>query len=183
MIQTMGAYNIISGNGGNGVHIRDSASTLNNVRGNIIGLGLDGDTVIRNGSGIQLGGAGVLIEDASSNTIGGDAMNGQGNVISGNVGNGVVIVGLSPNSAVQNKVLGNLIGTAASGTTARGNGGNGILVSSTQHTFIGVVGGPADRNIISGNALVGLDITSGAVDTQVIGNYIGTDKNGGVALG
>ncbi len=183
MNRTMGAYNIISGNGGNGVHIQDSGSTLNNVRGNIIGLGSDGDIIIPNGSVLVLG-DGVRIEDGSSNTIGGDATMGQGNVISGNTGNGVYIVGLSPNSAVQNKILGNFIGTDATGTkTAHGNGGNGIVVSATQHTFIGVVGGPADRNIISGNALVGIDITSGAVDTQVHGNYIGTDKGGDVAVG
>src|SRR5215211_7077295 len=39
------------------------------------------------------------------------------------------------------------------------------------------------RNIISGNSNFGVYIHSGASDNKVMGNYIGTDKTGTVAMG
>ncbi len=90
---------------------------------------------------------------------------------------------MTVNTAVQNIVLGNLIGTDLTGQVAKANGLNGIQVSGARQTAIGGVGANgADRNVISGNAAYGIDITA-AVNTQVLGNYIGTDKGGNVEVG
>ncbi|MEJ2209577.1 MAG: hypothetical protein P8129_11140, partial [Anaerolineae bacterium] len=61
-----GSRNVIAGNSGSGVSIRDSGSFDNLVQGNYIGVGLDGVTPLGNG------GSGVLVyQGAHHNTIGG----------------------------------------------------------------------------------------------------------------
>ena len=109
------ARNIISGNGSmfvvDGVHISGSTTTTGNlVMGNYIGTDVSG-SLVRGNSG-----AGVFIEGAPSNTIGGTVA-GSRNVISGN-GRGVEIFGAT---ASGNLVQGNFIGTNAAGTAAAGN--------------------------------------------------------------
>jgi hypothetical protein len=78
-------------------------------------------------------------------------------------------------------VEGNFIGTDAAGTAARPNG-IGVFLAGDQN----IVGGgvPASRNVISGNDLTGISIFGAEATTNlVIGNYIGTKKGGGAALG
>jgi hypothetical protein len=77
-------------------------------------------------------------------------------------------------------IAGNYIGTDVTGTLDRGNAGEGIDSRSRDH----VIGGTSvlDRNVISGGSRHGLFLVS-ANNIQVLGNYIGTDATGTVALG
>ena len=76
-----------------------------------------------------------------------------------------------------NKIEGCFIGTNANGKTAVPNG-RGVDVR-TSGTLVGGTS-PAKRNVVSGNALVGILVT--ADGTLVTGNYVGTDATGTQAV-
>ena len=101
------------------------------------------------------------------------------NIVSGNLDHGI---GISASFCV---VAGNYIGTDATGTTALGNAPDGVFVYG-YYNRVGVNGHDADpsaeRNIISGNAEVGVGIT-GFGQNVVAGNFIGTDVTGTQPLG
>jgi len=80
-----------------------------------------------------------------------------------------------------NQISGNFIGTNAAGTTGLGNG-DGVKIVSGDNNLIG--GERAqDRNVISGNANNGINISGDATNNNSVeGNYIGTDKDGAHAL-
>jgi trimeric autotransporter adhesin len=118
------------------------------------------------------------------------------NVISGNVGNGVAIVG-----ANDNRVAMNNIGTSFAGTAAVPNRGNGILV--TNRASGNMIGGqgtggnapvsyngstpvfvrPPQGNLVSGNRGNGILLTGGATGNTLSGNFVGTTPSGTAALG
>jgi len=121
------------------------------------------------------------------------------NLISGNGGNGIKLLGSSSNTISQN-----YIGTDANGSTnaAYGNARNGILLSSgASYNMIGgqfingnnptgsagsttpVFQRPPFGNLISANHLNGVQIENGAQTNTLSGNYIGTDGSGTNALG
>jgi uncharacterized membrane protein len=164
--------NLISGNNGYGVIV---AGADNTIAGNFIGLGADGSTALGNTA------AGVYVL-GTRNTIGG-AADGAGNVVSANIGWGILITGtLATNNAVQ----GNLIGTDASGMSARGNLGDGVVV--TDEASGNIIGGSAagERNVISGNLGAGVALgrfTDAGAGNRVLGNYIGVNADGTAALG
>ena len=83
-----------------------------------------------------------------------------------------------------NRVVGNFIGTDPGGTLDRGNDGRGVVLLTGPGTSSNTVGGsrPATRNLISGNELGGVGLF-GATDNAILGNLIGTKKNGTEALG
>jgi CSLREA domain-containing protein len=79
------ARNIISGNDQSGVRISDSGAELNVVRGNFIGLAVNGTSPLGNSlSGV------FITSDAANNRIGGTVA-GAGNTIAHNGGDGVLI--------------------------------------------------------------------------------------------
>lgn len=78
------------------------------------------------------------------------------------------------------RILGNFIGTDASGTQDRGNDSSGILVNATDVRIGSIV--RADRNLISGNTTSGINLGIAAGDAIIQGNLIGTSKNGRKAL-
>lgn len=86
------------------------------------------------------------------------------------------------------RIEGNFIGTDASGTVARPNGQFGVaLGTGGGHTVGGTA--PAARNVISGNAIVGVQMSatgssSGtSAGSQISGNLIGTQPDGATPLG
>lgn len=169
------ARNVISGNGGPyGIQIFANAPNQgsgNLIQGNYIGVSANGNTALTNaGTGVRLAGPG--------NTVGG-VVAGAANVISGNGSTGVQV--FTPHTP-GNLIAGNFIGTDASGTAVIGNARQGVSIAFGTSTTVGGTAALA-RNVISGN-LVGVDSGSAGVDGSVIlGNYIGTDRTGTVALG
>jgi hypothetical protein len=164
----VGAGNVISGNTGTGIHV---TGTANEIAGNLIGTNASGTGPVANNNGI------VIENGATGNTIGG-TVPGARNVISGNLNNGIDLVG---SGTMGHVVAGNFVGTDVTGTLALGNT-TGILVESgdSNNTIGGT--GPGARNVISGNT-VGIHFTGGGtVGTLVVGNFIGTDAAGTAAV-
>ncbi|MFN0109640.1 MAG: FG-GAP-like repeat-containing protein [Blastocatellia bacterium] len=90
--------------------------------------------------------------------------------------------GILLQSSGGNTIQNCFIGTNAAGTTALGNGANGIWIDNSPGNTIGgaATGG---GNVISGNNLDGvLIINPGATGNQVLGNFIGTNATGTAAL-
>jgi len=143
-----GADNLISGNGSDGVEITGMGARANALLGNLIGVNADGDMPIGNT------GSGVFIDDAPDNNIGGQA-DGQGNVISGNIDQGVRIAGAE---ATGNRVLGNIIGLADNGTTPLPNQQNGVLITDASDNFVGDLL-PGGGNQIGFNAQDGVAVS------------------------
>ena len=168
------ARNVISGSGRYGVVIESTTSTGNLVQGNLIGTDKTGVSAISNaldGVIIQLG--------ASSNTVGGVAF-GAGNLISGNIENGVEITGAGTSG---NFVAGDRIGTTADGNARLPNQLDGISIDSGAAS--NTIGGSlaVDGNLISGNATAGIVITGGGTSANLVaGNDIGVAQNGNAAL-
>jgi CSLREA domain-containing protein len=157
---------------GAGVYITGNANV---VRGNFIGTDVSGSVALGNG------GNAVSVFDGADNTIGGTAP-GERNVMSGNSGNGILILG---GSATGNVVEGNFIGTDATGTLDLGNSfaGVGVLNSASHNTIGGTA--PGAGNIVSGNRTVGVGVGAGGVcrDNVIQGNRIGTDITGTLPIG
>jgi hypothetical protein len=169
--------NLISGNGSAGVFIDGATATGNTVLGNFIGTDINGTADLGNV------GFGVAIQNAPTNTIGGNTP-GTRNIISGNNAFGVVIQNspATSNVATNNKVLGNFIGTDVNGTADLGNTLTGVLVQDAAGNTIGGTAA-GDRNIISGNDGFGVQIlNANATLNSVLGNYIGTNAAGTAAL-
>ncbi len=151
--------NIISGNQSDGLFISSAVGTK--IQRNYIGLGLDGETALRNGdTGF---GSGIYITNSSGSLIGGSAL-GEGNYISANAEVGVLILG---NNSATNQIKGNKIGLSVSGQS-RGNGLSGVQLSSGAHdNFVGGINA-ADANIIANSgatflaAGIRIDSTSGS---------------------
>jgi CSLREA domain-containing protein len=171
---TAGAGNVISDNAEVGIWIGNSG-TGNVVQGNFIGTDATGTVDLGNGR------EGVSINGSATNTTVGGTTAGAHNVVSGNGGDGI---GIFNDGTTGNMVLGNFIGTDINGVAALGNSQSGIQISGNAANNI--IGGTTAgaRNIISGNAAVGVNILgSGTTGNLVQGNYIGANAAGTAALG
>ncbi len=111
------------------------------------------------------------------NQIGGDhtlgsGPSGQGNVIDGTLT--IAASGIVIGHGSHNTIMGNFVGTNASGTAAGSGNYIGIGIDGGEYNQIG---GPAagEKNIISNNR-IGIDIHSVTTEWNVVaGNYVGTD--------
>jgi hypothetical protein len=166
-----GTGNLIAGNLEDGVAISGIAASGNFVLANRIGLDGYGSTALGNGR------YGILVDRAGGAQIGLQGA-GLGNVISGNRGDGVHVV----NSAPAPQVVGDLIGTDATGGAALGNGGAGLVVEGGG----ALIGAPlaGGGNVISGNAGDGVRLAGTVTDlTLVLGDLIGLNAAGTAAVG
>jgi parallel beta-helix repeat protein len=190
--------NVISGNGGNGISFHGSSG--NTLVCNRIGTDPTGTTAIANG------GNGLwLTAGASGNQIGGIAFTDpatgasndptgnkgtvppvfvvppQGNLISGNNANGVLIDTGSHN----NTLNGNFVGTSANGDAKIGNALDGVaVVNSDNNSLVGCQSFNLPfvyYNVLSGNGGNGLSITN-SNNTVVQGNFLGTAANNSAVL-
>ena len=158
--------NLSSGNDRAGVCISDQGSNYNIVIGNRLGTDAGGTQPIPNDwVGVFAGFSG-----ASFNRIGGTAP-GEGNLISGND----IGVSVTGSNALGNLVLGNLIGTDSSGLNGLGNVQEGLNISAGETV--------AEGNVITANGMRGVFLGSGSTSSFLLGNIIGTDRSGAIALG
>jgi hypothetical protein len=165
------AGNTIAGNSGDGIQIIGADAASNLVQGNLIGLNGTSQKNLGNaGDGVAiLGTAGVLI---------GGSLAGEGNIISGNGGNGISVT-----SATRNAILGNRVGTNIAGTGPVPNVGDGVLIDASA---LNVIGGqpPGFGDLLSGNGQAGIELRSaGAVGNVILGNTIGPDPTGEFLVG
>ena len=158
-----------SGFNWNGLTMEYADATNNTIAGCWFGVDPTGTNAAPNAC------QGILIcAGASRNIIGGT------NVLSGNSQYGIFI---TDSNTTGNVVLGNYIGTAASGTNALANGLSGVFIgNNASGNIIGGTNVPA-RNVLSGNSQFGLIMASNTTGNVVLGNYIGVNARGQTALG
>ena len=181
------------GNGRHGIVLTGgvSASTIgprNVILGNQFGVQLTdayGNTLIGNSIGVDVSGQrapgnvghGIALEDgAHDNLIGGTSPDAR-NLIAGNGGHGILLI-----RAEDNRIVGNFIGTDATGTQALGNGGSGVMIGEAADGT--VVGGPRDGegNLIAANARYGIEVARASAPV-IQGNRIGLAAGQAVRLG
>ncbi len=163
-----------------GVYV-DAGMAFNIMAGNFIGtsaLGLQGGPVHGNLYGVE-------IDNARNNWIGG-VDPGQRNLISGNQDSGVYVHGVGE-TARNNWIQGNFIGTSKTGTAALGNWKSGVWLD-LDLSFENSIGGSSvsARNVIAGNGVggnVGDGVhVEGGRNNLIQNNLIGTDVTGQNAL-
>ena len=111
---------IINRCGQNGILVAKGGNNV--IAGNFIGTNATGTAALPNGRD------GIMFADQDGNTIGGLTAADR-NVISGNTQNGVELQDAT-STGVSDRVIGNFIGTNASGTAALGNTLNGVLTNT-----------------------------------------------------
>jgi len=174
-----------AGSGVNGLHITAGGSTVrglvinrfseagiflpvgtaNIIEGNYLGLDYTGTISLPNNYGINIQGSG-------SNTIGGNTAL-KRNVISGNSNTGLRISG-----GDFNILQGNYIGVNALGSSALGNGNQGLRIDNALQNIVGGIGA-GEGNVIAYNGDVGIRLGF-ASDSQIKGNIIAVNNGGGV---
>ena len=163
--------NLISGNTFAGLYLQNSAS--NTIQGNFIGTKVSGTVALANGNN------GVSLVSSPGNLVGGTAPETR-NVISGNQGSGVYLVG---SGATGNLIQGNYIGTDTNGSLAIPNAGDGVTINGVAGNTIGGTDAGAG-NLLSGNAQGGVGLNGPGADSNLIqGNFIGTSASGLATLG
>ncbi len=160
--------NLVITGGSPGINVSINGGNL--FEGNWIGLDPSGTSAPGNP------GQGMLVV-TPNNTIGGTTSAAR-NVVSGSGLNGIEI-----RNATGNRVLGNFIGTDASGTLDLGNALSGVYVELSGSTTIGGTAA-GSRNVISGNddPVNGGILANISPNLAVQGNYIGTTATGNAAL-
>ncbi|HUN29750.1 MAG TPA: hypothetical protein VMV65_08070, partial [Alphaproteobacteria bacterium] len=151
-------YNVVSGNGENGLHVTSSDAVT--VQGNFFGVDADNSTALANH------GDGILIDGSSRNTQVGGVIP-LGNVAAGNTKNGIEVTG-----TVSGFTTFNTFGGLLAFKTAVPNGNDGVLITATGGNQL------VRTNVLSGNANNGLEIGGGASGVAVDPNIMGLDTIG-----
>ncbi|WP_161602412.1 beta strand repeat-containing protein [Tautonia marina] len=149
--------NVLSGNRLFGVELRDG-SDGNTLIDNLIGTDRTGQFAIANQRD------GVFLDNAASNRL-------ERNVISGNLGNGVMAISQGSNTVL----IGNFIGTNRDGSAALSNQGSGVIVAGPSNMAL-------QGNVVSGNRGFGVALVGGTGNV-IADSFIGTNAGGEAALG
>ena len=155
----------------NGLYI--SSNGNNTIQANYIGTDATGTFIFNNGAN------GISMVNISNNQVGGST--GLGNIISGNLGNGISILG---SSCDNNTLEGNYIGTNSSGADL-GNSLNGVRIIDGDNNTIGSTS-VALQNTIAFNDGDGVLIYSSSgtpTNNSVLINSIYLNDNEGIDLG
>jgi parallel beta-helix repeat protein len=151
-------YNVLSANGGNGLHVTNSDNVT--VQANFFGIGANNTTVIGNALN------GILVDGSSKNTQVGGVIP-LGNVSAGNGQNGIEVAGTASGFTTFN-TFGGLLAFKG----AAPNGNDGLLITSTG-------GGQLSRtNVFSGNANNGIEIGGNASGVTVDPDIVGLTTDG-----
>ncbi|MFC1502662.1 NosD domain-containing protein, partial [bacterium] len=154
---------------GYAVRMQGVSSRNNRIIGNYIGTNPAGTDTLGNYYGIT-------IRSGSLNIIGGVSSD-QRNIISGNDYDGIYL-----HMADSNTVIGNYIGLDRTGTIAIPNDDGIDIYYSSANQIGGDQSG--EGNVVSGNDGIGIRVSSKETrDNVILGNYIGTDKNGTSSVG
>lgn len=151
-------YNVVSGNGQNGLRITDSDDVT--VQGNFFGAGANNTTIVKN----RLDG--ILVDGSSANTQVGGVIP-LGNVSAGNGTNGIEVRGTS-----HGFITFNTFGGLLAFKGAAPNGNDGLRITST--------GGDnrVRTNVFSGNRRNGIELTGNASGVTVDPNIAGLNTKG-----
>jgi len=167
-------YNVIAGNVGHGVSLKNSLLTT--IQANFLGIGADNATSVPNG------GNGLLVAGSSRQVQVGGVIP-LGNVIAGNSQNGIEVRDTAKNFISFNTFA----GIAAFQQFASPNGRNGVLITSTGGNNVirtCIVSGNTGNGIEIGGRATGVEITDTAVGTNTtISAAIPNQKNGIVIRG
>ncbi|MFL6210211.1 MAG: right-handed parallel beta-helix repeat-containing protein [Pyrinomonadaceae bacterium] len=148
--------NLVANNGHFGVYVLGGSTGIK-VQGNRIGTDVSGTA--RMPSAVH----GVVIENTGGALV-------TDNLIANSGAVGLVLVGASDAVAYSN-----LIGLSSDGTTAMGNGGDGIYVQNSPRASIGL---PNNRNIVANSGHHGIYVLGGSTGAKLQGNFVGTDASG-----
>lgn len=179
-----GQRNVVSGGNNDGIEIEDSSDNV--VIGNFVGMTADGRSRLPNRGGVEINGVSLR------NRVGGTTAS-ERNVISGNNGIGVQILGSMRTDGTcetpqYNLIQGNYLGVNVDGRKpgSYGNTGEGAQMSTCARNNL--IGGlePGAGNVISGNRADGVELdssggpggTQAVCDNTIHGNLIGTDPSG-----
>lgn len=155
-------YNVISGNEGNGLRIINADNTT--IHANFLGVGANNATVVSNGLN------GLLIEGTSSQTQLGGVIP-LGNVISGNVLNGIEL-----KDQAKGFISFNTFGGLFAFSSAAPNGQDGILITATGGNNI------IRTNVFSGNQGNGIHLAGNASGVTIDPNVVGASTYGETEL-
>ncbi len=150
-------YNVLSGNGGNGLRITNSNDTT--VQANFMGVGANNATIVANG------GNGLLVSGSSKNTQVGGVIP-LGNVISGNNQNGIKVSDTASGFTSFNTFAGTFAFAGAAP-----NKRDGILVTSSGGNNL------IRTCIVSGNLGNGIELGGNATGVQVTDTAVGTNSS------
>ncbi len=176
---TSSARNVISSNEKQGVRLFSLASAPKGTGNRIIGNYIGTDRLAAAPAGNTL--AGVESTMAGSNYIG-TALPGEGNVISGNGGSGVLLELETGNPDSAHYVLHNLIGVAGDGVTSMANGDTALKILNQRNTTIGNSGG-GPRNVVAATSdLTAIEVAGDSSGTTISGNYVSIGSDGRTAL-
>jgi hypothetical protein len=155
-------YNVVSGNGRNGLRVTDSDGTV--VQGNFFGAGANNTTLIGNRRN------GIRVDGASSGTKVGGVIP-LGNVSAGNTRNGIAVLDSASDFTTFN-TFGGLLAFKG----AAPNGRDGLLIDSAG------AGNLVRTNVFSGNAGNGIELAGDTAGVTVDPDIAGAATNGQSAL-
>jgi len=158
-------YNVISGNGRNGLRVTNSSNTT--IQANFFGMGADNNTAVSNMQN------GVVVDGTSTRTVMGGPIP-LGNVAAANGQNGIVVRGQARGFVSYNTFCGI---AAFSDDPVFGNGRNGMLITSTGGNIL------IRTSVISSNLENGVKIAGNARGVRVAGNIIGLNTQGKLPMG
>jgi hypothetical protein len=159
-------YNVISGNGGNGLEVTNSNNVT--VQANFFGTGANNASLVPNKFD------GILVDGSSQNTTVGGVIP-LGNVASGNGLNGIEVSGTASGFTTFNTFGGGLaFGTAAP------NGNDGLLITSDDSSGAGP--NTIQTNVFSGNTNNGIELAGNAAGNVIDPNIVGLTTAGDAPL-
>jgi Cadherin-like/Cadherin domain/Right handed beta helix region len=153
---------------GNGIYASGSQNSFVN---NYVGVSTDGLTAL--GNVFQ----GIMIASSTATQIGGPSP-GDANVISGNGGNGIMVLD-SSGTAIKN----NLVGLNRLATSALGNTQSGIWITGAGSVNTLVGGSLGEGNQVGGNAFSGIALDTAVSGVTVSQNFVGISASGSLSLG